>query len=61
MPLKLDTKINEIRCSWCKKIIRGNPIVVKTCCNNKPLVFCSNSCYMAWMRQWLRKQEQIRR
>jgi len=45
MPFQLDTKVNQLHCSWCEKIVRDNPIVVKTCCNNKPWVFCSKQCY----------------
>ncbi|NON62206.1 hypothetical protein HLB03_05780 [Acidianus sp. DSM 29099] len=60
MPFKLDTETREIHCSWCKQVIRGKPIVVKTCCNNKPFIFCSSRCYNNWMREWLKRQEQIK-
>ncbi|MCY0859713.1 MAG: TRASH domain-containing protein [Sulfolobaceae archaeon] len=58
MPLNLNAETLQQRCSWCGKIIKGKPIVVKTCCNNKPWVFCSDSCYRQWHADWLRKQEQ---
>lgn len=60
MPFQLETSIKEIRCDWCKQIIKNKPIVVKTCCNNKPVIFCSNKCYTEWMREWLKKQEQMK-
>lgn len=58
MPFQLDTKVNQLRCSWCGKLIKDNPIIVKTCCNNKPWVFCSKQCYNNWVREWMRRQEQ---
>ncbi|PVU78716.1 hypothetical protein DDW12_00060 [Sulfolobus islandicus] len=58
MPLQLNTNTVTLKCSWCGNIIKENPIVVKTCCNNKPWVFCSNRCYQQWLADWLRKQEQ---
>ncbi|WP_241208894.1 hypothetical protein [Saccharolobus islandicus] len=39
MPLQLNTNTVTLKCSWCGTIIKENPIVVKTCCNNKPWVF----------------------
>ncbi|AWR99546.1 hypothetical protein DFR87_07435 [Metallosphaera hakonensis JCM 8857 = DSM 7519] len=60
MPLELNTTTKALRCDVCGGIIKTKPIVVKTCCNNKPWTFCSNRCYTTWMRDWLRKQEQAR-
>ena len=61
MPFFLGSEVNELRCSWCSKIIKEKPIVVKTCCSNKPKVFCSQRCYESWKREWLKSQEQLRR
>ncbi len=58
MPFQVESKFGNYRCDWCGKIINTNPIVVKTCCNNKPWTFCSSQCYNQWMREWLRRQEQ---
>ncbi|MFP3233270.1 MAG: TRASH domain-containing protein [Sulfolobaceae archaeon] len=58
MPMQLDVHTNALRCSWCGKFIHGEPITVKTCCNNKPWVFCSKQCYNMWVREWLKRQEQ---
>ncbi|MDT7875995.1 MAG: TRASH domain-containing protein [Sulfolobaceae archaeon] len=58
MPFQLDVKVNALKCSWCGNIIRGEPIIVKTCCNNKPWVFCSRQCYNSWVKEWLKRQEQ---
>ncbi|ABP96358.1 hypothetical protein HA72_2220 [Metallosphaera sedula] len=60
MPLELNTATRSLRCDVCNAIIKTKPIVVKTCCNNRPWTFCSNRCYTIWMRDWLRKQEQTR-
>ncbi|AWR98257.1 hypothetical protein DFR86_05950 [Acidianus sulfidivorans JP7] len=61
MPLEIEDINNRaIRCDQCHNIIRGKPLVVKTCCNNKPLVFCSSKCYQEWMREWMKKQEQMK-
>nr|WP_230937984.1 TRASH domain-containing protein [Sulfolobus acidocaldarius] len=58
--MQLNTNITAVRCSWCGKVINNEPIVVKTCCNNKPWVFCSRQCYNMWVRDWLKSQEQQR-
>ncbi|MCI2415286.1 MAG: TRASH domain-containing protein [Candidatus Aramenus sp.] len=58
MPFQIKTGIGGFRCDWCGKIVRENPIVVKTCCNNKPWTFCSRECYSQWTREWMRRQEQ---
>ncbi|TRM93637.1 hypothetical protein DJ526_03400, partial [Sulfolobus sp. A20-N-G8] len=55
MPFQLNTMNNvSLKCNWCGTIIKTNPIVVKTCCNNKPWVFCSNGCYQKWLAEWLK-------
>ncbi|ARM75787.1 hypothetical protein [Acidianus manzaensis] len=60
MPLEIDASNTAIRCDMCHQIIREKPLVVKTCCNNKPMTFCSSKCYQEWMREWLKKQEQMK-
>ncbi|MUN28320.1 TRASH domain-containing protein [Sulfolobus metallicus DSM 6482 = JCM 9184] len=60
MPLKIEYDTTSIKCDWCKQVIKGKPLTVKTCCNNKPWVFCSERCYRQWMTEWLRRQEQIK-
>ncbi|MDT7899600.1 MAG: TRASH domain-containing protein [Sulfolobales archaeon] len=61
MPFVLDSEERFERCDWCGSVIKGKPIVVKTCCSNKPRAFCSQRCYDSWKREWLRAQEQLRR
>ncbi len=61
MPFQLNTEVKFERCTWCGGVIKEKPIVVKTCCSNKPKVFCSQRCYEAWKREWLKAQEQLRR
>jgi len=53
-------KTTELRCTNCGKIITGSPIVVKTCCVNKPWVFCSRECYKAFLTKWTRNQDAAR-
>ncbi len=57
MPFILNNVQGQLRCSNCGRIIIGQPIVVKTCCVNKPWVFCSEECYNEFLRRWVRNQE----
>ncbi|AFA38734.1 MAG: TRASH domain-containing protein [Pyrobaculum sp.] len=58
MPFELKiTRTVDLRCSNCGKIITGEPIVVKTCCVNKPWVFCSRECYKQFVAKWTRNQD----
>lgn len=62
MGMPFEIRQNEkklLRCSVCGKIIKERPIVIKTCCVNKPWYFCSNICYHKWRVIWLRRQEQL--
>lgn len=45
-----------MRCIVCGKVIRGKPIVRKTCCVNKLYVFCSWKCMKLWTQQWLKRE-----
>ncbi|MEM1626111.1 MAG: hypothetical protein QXV69_02335 [Sulfolobaceae archaeon] len=58
MPFQLETQAVSLRCDVCGRLIKEKPLVVKTCCNNKPWTFCSDKCYRQWLSEWLRKQEQ---
>ncbi len=61
MPYELKVqKVVENRCTNCGRVIRGNPIVVKTCCVNKPWVFCSRECYRQFVVSWTRNQDAAR-
>ncbi len=58
MPYELKVqKVVENRCTNCGRVIRDNPIVVKTCCVNKPWVFCSRECYRQFVVNWTRNQD----
>ena len=58
MPFELKiTRTVDLRCSNCGKIITGEPIVVKTCCVNKPWVFCPRECYKQFVAKWTRNQD----
>jgi endogenous inhibitor of DNA gyrase (YacG/DUF329 family) len=58
MPFQLETQVAQARCNICGRIIKEKPIIVKTCCSNKPWVFCSDKCYRTWLSEWLKRQEQ---
>lgn len=61
MPFELKVqRTTELRCSNCGRVIAANPIVVKTCCVNKPWVFCSRECYRAFISKWTRNQDAAR-
>lgn len=61
MQLELTIKsFTQYRCDNCGKIIKGNPLGVKTCCVNKPKVFCSLLCLKQFTSQWVRSQEAIK-
>ncbi|MFP3311000.1 MAG: TRASH domain-containing protein [Caldivirga sp.] len=51
MPFLLNTGTGQVRCTYCGRVISGQPIVVKTCCINRPWVFCSEECYNRFLRQ----------
>lgn len=58
MPLELKLpKTTELRCSNCGRVITGTPISVKTCCVNKPWVFCSRECYRDFVAKWTKNQD----
>ena len=61
MPFQLSTRTSELRCSNCGRIITGDPIVVKTCCQNVPWVFCSKRCLQEFTARWARNQTDARR
>ncbi|MEM1579300.1 MAG: hypothetical protein QXN34_07605 [Archaeoglobaceae archaeon] len=54
MPFKLSDEKSG-KCSVCGKISE-KLILAKTCCVNKPVTFCSKSCYQKWKAEWLKKQ-----
>ncbi len=47
----------ELRCTNCGRLVREGAIVVKTCCVNKPWVFCSRECYKQFVAKWTRNQD----
>ncbi|ABL89146.1 ribosomal protein L24, conjectural [Pyrobaculum islandicum DSM 4184] len=58
MPFELKVqRPAELRCSNCGKLVGAGAIVVKTCCVNKPWVFCSRECYRQFVAKWTRNQE----
>ena len=58
MPFELKVQRSiELRCSNCGKLITGTPIVAKTCCVNKPWVFCNRECYRQFLAKWTRNQD----
>lgn len=57
MPLEVKSSSGVHRCVVCGKLTT-NPIFYKTCCMNKPVVFCSNHCVRKWIMEWMRNQEQ---
>ncbi|OWJ54456.1 hypothetical protein [Pyrodictium delaneyi] len=60
MPFQLSTDRRVYRCTVCGRITT-KPILYKTCCMNRPVVFCSKVCAEKWIREWMRRQEQFRR
>ncbi|WP_202318901.1 hypothetical protein [Archaeoglobus neptunius] len=58
MPFELERSAARLRCDVCGKIAK-DPIVVKTCCVDKPVTFCGRKCYQKWKAGWMRRQEQI--
>lgn len=60
MPFEIGKNVTNInRCFVCKKIVTNPYAVIKTCCVNKPIIFCSKTCKNIWERSWLKRQEQI--
>jgi hypothetical protein len=59
MPFELEKSVAGKKCDVCGKIAR-DPIVIKTCCVNKPVTFCSKKCYQVWKAKWLKRQEQMK-
>ncbi len=59
MPFELDATAAKQRCDICGAIVK-DPILIKTCCVNKPVTFCSRKCYQKWKSEWMRRQEQLR-
>ncbi len=60
MPFEVKGKARVARCAVCGRIVREEALQFKTCCMNKPVVFCSRKCMRVWESKWLRSQEQIR-
>ena len=60
MPYEVKGRVGVYRCAICGKIIRDEAIQFKTCCMNKPVVFCSKRCMKIWESKWLRQQEQLK-
>lgn len=59
MPLEIKSQTSGVhRCAVCGKVTR-DPIFYKTCCMNKPVIFCSKKCAKIWVSRWVRNQEQI--
>lgn len=60
MPFQVRGYSASMRCSVCGRIVAKPFLQIKTCCVNKPLIFCSKRCMQMWEMRWLRGQEQIR-
>ncbi len=61
MPFEVkEAKGRVYRCEVCGRLTT-NPILYKTCCMNKPVVFCSQACARKWISAWMRNQEQLMR
>ncbi len=62
MPFQLKANnVIAIRCTGCGRILRGQPVIVKTCCiNSTPWVFCSKECYKSFMMRWVRNQDALK-
>ncbi len=61
MPFELKVKnVTQYRCDNCGRIIRENPIVIKTCCVNKPWVFCSTQCLGQFTSKWMKNQDAMK-
>ena len=59
IPLEIKSKEGSVyRCIVCGKIVT-NPIFYKTCCMNKPVVFCSRICARRWISEWVKNQDQL--
>ena len=61
MPFQLKADRRLYRCAVCGRVVTGEPIMLRTCCMNRPVVFCSRACAEKWVREWLRRQEQLGR
>lgn len=60
MPLKVKKEKRRLHnCSWCGKIISGEPLAVKTCCVNKPWYFCGTTCYQQFVIKWTKNQDAL--
>lgn len=60
MPLEVKKEKNKIlRCSWCGRLITGEPLSVKTCCVNKPWHFCGDLCYRQFVAKWTKNQDAL--
>jgi len=60
MPLQVKEKGKKIvKCSWCGRLISGEPIAVKTCCVNKPWYFCGEACYRQFTAKWVKNQDAL--
>jgi hypothetical protein len=55
MPFELESDAGREKCDVCGKRAK-DPIVIKTCCVNKPVTFCSRRCYQVWKAKWLKIQ-----
>ena len=61
MPFELKENSRRVyRCEVCGRIVI-NPIVYKTCCMNKPVYFCSRTCMVKWINEWMKNQDQVMR
>ena len=62
MPFQLrSSNVVALRCTNCGRILRGDSIIVKTCCvNSSPWAFCSKECYKQFMMKWVRNQDALR-
>ncbi|MDW8094472.1 MAG: hypothetical protein RMI63_05550 [Caldimicrobium sp.] len=60
MPLQVKREKRKVnRCSWCGKIISGEPLTVKTCCVNSPWHFCGEVCYKQFTIKWTKNQDAL--
>lgn len=58
MPLRIGgASSTQLRCDNCGRVIAGEPIMVKTCCVNRPWVFCSEQCMRQFTSKWMMNQE----
>lgn len=60
MPFEVKGRVRVARCMVCGRLVDEKAMQFKTCCMNKPVVFCSRRCMKRWESMWLRRQEQLK-